>query len=468
LNHRREDAPVELPQSEVSSPANTAVDTAVDTTTPDALDTHLVRDDIGPTSKRDELAALTRRHGSRRLAFIALGATVVSFLVGAYVLVHSTKNTPKRLEIRSTPAAVAPMITCRIAHAAERVSPRVYLPVMPLALDNLYDQRVAVGFAESANTAAGITVDPGDLNVQFPYRELQDKKILSVTPIQLGNVLSFVTAREGIPLSQVRALSDNNQFLFGVTPAGLGRQLAGQTPEILWPLETNNVITDPRIASASGLGHAVTFRQGGPTGTIQLGYLTKTGKSFRAPASIPTNVKLLGTPTLAVSPEAETSSANSPPSAIGSQTRTSTSYVPTKEPTSRTVLLAFAGRNTEDDPWTIFLGKSSYGTIPQTIRPFTLPAGGPGFDAMSPSVVGMPEGRWLIQWSEGQTGQRQIRAQILDANLRPLDKAHTVSPPNSNSGQGLLWSDGTRAVSFFVVSTGKQAELWAASLSCSK
>jgi hypothetical protein len=315
------------------------------------------------------------------------------------------------------------------------------MSVAPIALESSFRKRVAVGFAESATTAAGITVDPLDLSVQFPYREVQDKKILSVVPQILKDSLSFVTVREGIQLSQARALTLDHQLLFGVMTAGLSRMLAGQSPETVWPLDAKTVITDPRIVSISGLGHAVTYREGGQNGEIKLGLLTTTGQSLSTPVTVPSPVSILGTPTIAAS----TTSAHHPQ-----------------------LLLTFAGRNTETESWSIYLSLVGWSKPPKIAQAFSLPDGGPGADAISPSVTAISDGHWLLQWSEGPTGQRQIRVQLLDGSLRPVGKAHTVSPANTNSGQGLLWVDGNRAVSFFVVSTGKQTELWASSLVCSK
>jgi hypothetical protein len=350
------------------------------------------------------------------------------------------------------------------------------MAVAPIALDAGTAERVALGFAESATTAAGLSIDPNDLSVQFPYREPQTQKIISVTPIQLGAKVSYVTVREGIELSQARAVQDGSYFLFGVSPEGLARQLAGQPPETIWATADKAAFTDPRLATWFGLGHAVTFRKGGQNGTIQLGFLTESGHALSAPVPVNTQATMLGTPSLAVA--REPLPAEQPASSVARASETRASKNTTSngglgratdgERHRAQVLITFAGRVSENDPWAIYLSLSSWGKPPNEATVFRLPEGGPGGDAISPSLARLPEGHWLLQWSEGQTGQRQVRVQVLDAKLRPSGKAHNVSPSGSNSGQGLLWATGTRAVSFFVVSSGKQAELWASSLTCSK
>jgi len=96
-----------------------------------------------------------------------------------------------------------------------------------------------------------------------------------------------------------------------------------------------------------------------------------------------------------------------------------------------------------------------------------IPAGGPGEEAISPAITGLPKGRWFVQWTEGASGKRQVRGQVLDKDLAPVGNAYALSPASENSGQGLvLLMQDARLVSMFLVSTGKSHELWATSLTC--
>jgi hypothetical protein len=406
---------------------------------------------------------------ARQSTIIALSAATLSLVTGAW-LVLRTPVAPRSTAVTS--AASAPVHksepACHIERVAQRVSPRIFMPVAPIALEGTSSAEVALGFAETPTTAAGITIDPGALSVKFPFREPQTKKIVSVTPVHVGTKLTFVALREGIGLQQARALTGSGYTLFGVATPGVARQAAGQPPEILWPLESGTAVTDPRLALAFGLGHAVTFRQGGQNGSIQLAYLTESGHSLAPPTSVRTDATMLGTPNIGL---------YLPPSDEGVPTRGRSSASATPPAASiddagshqePRLLVTFAGRKSENEPWAVYLSTAGWRQSPNDAQVFALPEGGPGGDAISPSVASLMHGHWLLQWSEGPSGQRQVRVQLLDPSLRPLGKAHTVSPPDSNSGQGLLWTRGTRAVSFFVVSTGKLAELWASSLTCSK
>jgi hypothetical protein len=449
--------PSDVPEPELSAPAHAPPEDGRIPYDPDAEPARF-RQWFRPVQK------------ARQSTIVALSAAAISLVTGAWLVLRSPgaqRSTPVA-SASSSARIVEPDPACRIERVAQRVSPRIFMPVAPIALEGTTDSDVAIGFAETPTTSAGITIDPNALSVQFPFREPQTKKIVSVTPLHVGSQLSFVTVREGIELQQARALPGTAYTLFGVSAQGLARQSAGQPPDTVWPLETATQITDPRLAWAMGLGHAVTFRQGGQNGSIQLAYLTESGHALAAPTAVRTDATMLGTPSIGLFFPSRDGGATrrelrNPGPTPSARTPVDAGTLPTPR-----VFLTFAGRKSENEPWAIYSATADWGQAPNQTRVFPLPEGGPGGDAISPSVASLMDGHWLLQWSEGQSGQRQVRVQLLDATLRPLGKAHTVSPPNSNSGQGLLWMRGSRAVSFFVVSTGKIAELWASSLTCSK
>ena len=97
----------------------------------------------------------------------------------------------------------------------------------------------------------------------------------------------------------------------------------------------------------------------------------------------------------------------------------------------------------------------------------TLPSGGapPGSEAISPAAAGAGD-RWVLQWTEGTTGQHDVRIQTLDSTLAPVGDPVTVSPRGANAGQGVVWVHGERGVSLFLVTNGRSHELWGAALKC--
>jgi hypothetical protein len=130
------------------------------------------------------------------------------------------------------------------------------------------------------------------------------------------------------------------------------------------------------------------------------------------------------------------------------------------------VAIAFAARGGEDDAWGVHVARAEPGQRPSRGTPFNLPPGGPGGNAISPVVAGLHGNSWLLQWTEGASGNRVVRIQTLGSRFEPRSDAINLSPQDSNAGQGALWVDGETVVALFFVSSGKGHELWGASLYC--
>jgi len=365
-------------------------------------------------------------------AVLALAAT--SLICGSWLtLRHPKQSGVKAAVAPSNPAPQTPLL-CSVTRPGQRISPSILPQVAALAADGPSANRLFVGFAENATTAAGISVDPSDLDVSFPFREAREGRIVSVTPLFIDGRPSFIALRDNQPMKQARAVDAAVDFIFGLSELGMVRQAIGGTTETIWAVDAKANITDPRLSTMSGLGHAVTFRQGGQSGSIQLGWLTEPGRAMSGPFQVKSGVGFLGTPTVATN--------------------------------TKRALVVYAGRPSETEPWSIQFAFADLGQPPEPANTFAPPAGGPGGDSIAPAVVALPNQRWLLQWSEGGQGQRQVRIQTLDNHGQSLGLPNTVSPVGSNAGQGLLWSSGQRAVSLYVVSVGRSAELWATPIHC--
>jgi hypothetical protein len=101
-----------------------------------------------------------------------------------------------------------------------------------------------------------------------------------------------------------------------------------------------------------------------------------------------------------------------------------------------------------------------------TLVAFETPPGGPGGSSIAPFVGRFGDGEWILQWTEGTSGQYQVRVQRLDQNLAPLGEPHQVSPKGANAGQGALVAVGSKVLSVFIQTTAGHDELWGATLSC--
>lgn len=427
-NDRLQPPAVEVPPEELSAPEHGLSEATYD---PDSIEARQLVPDLHPlSSPRPELSPRPRR---------AIALTLVAVLLTASAGFWLTLRHPHRAATASSAATRSTarpkaLTGCAPSRPTQRIAPSLLMAIPPIAADAPAAGRVLVGFAENPTTAVGISVDPTDLDISIPFREENESRVVSVTPLGSYAAPQFFAARENLPLRKGRLVDAGRDFLFGLSDAGFARQFVGSEVDLVWAVDAKVSVTDPRISSIPGLAHAVTFRSGGQTGSIMLGWLTESGQNLAGPYQIESTVEFLGTPALATS--------------------------------SDSVLVTFAGRANESAPWSLFLSEAKVGHPPTPAKPIAQPAGGPGGDSISPALVSVANHRWLLQWSEGPQGQRQVRLQTLSSDGDAIGVPHTISPLGSNSGQGLLWSFGRTAVSLFVVSVGRSAELWATPLAC--
>lgn len=386
-----------------------------------------------------EVLADTRSNSvtRRRRLLLTIGFSCIA-AVALVAVVARNRDESKRVAgaplLAQAASASQPMQPCRLIGAAERLAPSIALSVAPIVATATDGKSIAVGFADTANSAAGIVVDPVTRSVKYVFREADNSRVTSVVPKVQGSQLSFAVARDKDVLKEARLVPGAPDFTFGQTVEGFARKVGAAAPETVWPTDIDTPCTGARLVTVPGLGHAVTYRQGGQSGTIQVGWLTPDGRSRVAPWSVQTDAKSVGQPNIAES---------------GSQ-----------------VLVTFAGRTSDAEPWAphvVLVPADGQGGLAQRLPTV---AGGPGGDAISPAAAGLGGGRFILQWSEGGVGHRQIRVQTLDAQLQPRGPAVTVSPADANAGQGVLWVNGAALVSLFVVNAGRSAEFWAASLNC--
>ncbi len=396
--------------------------------------------ETGRRSRGSRSSTIERRaSSSNALLFLAtlLGAIAVLLGVAAVVILLRRQATlpaptPAASEVRavaaSPSAAPAPLQQCRLARSARRVYGAADRSVPQLTL-TLPDQRVAVGFAASATTAVGLSIDAGTLSTKQELLTDGKDRVFGVVPLR-GEELTFAVDREGGNLRHAHTVGP--ALMVGMTDDGFARQRDGAV-EVIWAGGGDEPTTAPRSATIQDGRHVVTFRRGGQSGSVLAGWLTPDGAQA-SPLSQVASEGLAGTPSVATNPTH--------------------------------ALLTFASRPDADAKWGVALAAAPHGSVPEQSTPFVIPPGGPGVETIAPSATGLDDGRWLLQWTEGATGNRQVRVQTLGPDLTPIGDAITLSAVEDNAGQGSIHAVGGRVLALYLVIRGGEPQLWAAALQC--
>ncbi|HEX9620666.1 MAG TPA: hypothetical protein VF989_11055, partial [Polyangiaceae bacterium] len=373
----------------------------------------------------------------RRLrAIIVLLAGLSALLAGALAAVLLGRKPPRE---RAEPPATAPSVpraappkACRVTARPRLLARNISLAV-PLKLEAVADgKRVALGMAETATVAAGYTLDPDTLEAARAFTSDEGPEISGVTPLTSKQPLSFAVDRADSPLRWPTSIDTVPRTTVGVADAGFSRWTRGQTPRVLWRGDGAEPITTPRVARAPDGRFAVTFRRGGQDGSVLVGWLDRDGTARGELGRIGAGGRLVGTPAIAA--------------------------------TASEILVAFASRGTETEPWHVELARAPHDRLPSAARRTPLPNA--EHDAMSPALAALPDGRWLLQWTERLQAKYRVRVALLDSALEPLGRPLDVSPEGVDAGQGALWAGGARALSLYAVNEDQRQELWGVQLRC--
>jgi hypothetical protein len=387
---------------------------------------------------------LIEREASERPApisfWVLLGAGglgILAMIVVALVLGARDKDPVKPVttgSARTPKQTKSSTVPCTLGVAAKKLAPSIFHGIPPYLSQDPGGTRIAVGYAASENEAVGITIDPETLDFERKFNQQSQEPITGVVPVTAGGKLSFSVDRESSGLRFARSIDAKPPITIGVSDDGFASVVGGGVPRTIWPGGEERRITEPRVARVGDIGYVVTFRRGGQTGEVVAGWLGLDASRKSELSPVATSRKLIGTPVL---------SAN-----------------------DREILVAFSARPGATSYWGLQVATAAHGQLPKRAHPFSIPPGGLGAEAISPAVAGLDGGRWILQWTEGSTGNRQVRLQTLASDLIPIGDALTLSPGEVNAGQGVVWVRGDRALSLFLVKVASGHELWGAGLKC--
>jgi GYF domain 2 len=403
---------------------------------------HAARAPLNSASE-DVLARALHRHSlvkigrvaiDSRSVVMALSALCGALLVAVLALYLTRRHTPEPVPVASAIVSAPPAPTaapgCRLALPAALIAPSVERSVAPYAAKISGDSALALGFAATKTKGVGLRLNPETLDALPVFEEEGKAAVRGVVPLTRSGSLAFFVDRDDRALRSAHTVDEIPPFTLGVSDAGFSRVVAG-TSSLVWPLDANAKITEPRAARVGSFGYGVTFRRGGQAGAVLLGFVAGDGAKTSELVEIPGAPKFLGTPVIAGS-------------AAGA-------------------LVAFAGRDAADGAWQVFVSLTKPGAAPSAARELVAGAGG---GAISPTLSALAPDRWLVQWTEGVSGQYQVRVQSFSADLSPIGAAVLVSPKGANAGQGSLRAFPGGSATLFILTTAGHDELWGATLSC--
>lgn len=370
------------------------------------------------------------------MALSALSGALLVALVGLMVLRAPSKNlaSPEaRPQSSSAPPPTNPptvAASCRLALPAAKIATSVERSVAPYAALQEKVGGLALGIAETKTKGVGLLVDPKTLDVSPVFEEEGKDAVRGVVPLARSGSLTFFVDRDDRTLRSAHTIDAVPPFTLGVSDAGFSRVFAGST-SLIWQLDPSAKITEPRSAAIPDYGYGVTFRRGGQSGAVLLGFVANDGEKKSELVEVPAAPPFLGTPVIAGS--------------------------------SAGALIAFAGRDAPNATWKLYVSLAKPGSEPGPARELTAGSGG---GAISPAVAALGGDRWLLQWTEGSSTQYHVHVQTFAADLSPLGPSLAVSPKGANAGQGALATFGEGAATLFILTTAGHDELWGATLAC--
>jgi len=394
----------------------------------------------GPDAKTQPPA---RRRSSRpakpssrlRVVGAAVGVGLATFVV--VKLLSRPRDVPANPRTLARSAEPAPPTTpapagCGIVQPAARLATSVYRPVAPLVTSAAEGMRASVGFASSETEASGLTIDLVTLDAEHVFHEAAKKPVRFVVPTALDPKRFFVD-RDDERTPAARSFDAEPRFALGPSEGDWVRT-AGKLTGVVWSGQAGEKTTDPHVAS-NAAGHLVTFRRGGLSGKVLYGLLGPDGSARGELHTVEApDMRLVGTPDAALS--------------------------------GNHFLVAFAARATPEEEWHVVLASGNTDGGAPVVRAFATPPGGAGGSSIAPSVSGLGDGGFVLQWTEGKTAEYQVRVQRLGKDLEPSGEPTLVSPKGANAGQGAVFARAPRALALFVQTTAGHDELWGTSLEC--
>ncbi|MFO0758599.1 MAG: GYF domain-containing protein [Byssovorax sp.] len=322
-----------------------------------------------------------------------------------------------------------PLKPCWVARQPAMWAPRVHKSI-PFDMVATPAGNLAIGYAREETDAVGIEVTPATGEVKVRFTQRGSDPLDRVVP--LGTEFKVSPAAGASGFTSFVHVPGASPFVAGVKAGGLAVADRLDAPaQALFPLPGDDAPAALRVLPAGPKGHAITFRRDGAVwGT----WLDPSRKAAGGLVKVPGSGGAVGKPSSGYN-QAE-------------------------------LAVIFADKPEGGERWEIRVGRAPAGQIPTSSQVVPLPKGGPGGDAFAPDIAGLPDGRWLMIWTEGAAGSRAVRAQTFAPDLTPLGDPIALSPPAGNFGQGGIGIASGYAAAVFLSKGSLGFELWGSILQC--
>ena len=376
-------------------------------------------------------------------AVAAVALVVVSFVVGRIssqakagmaIVVARTGWVTVPLFAR-TRANAAPPRACLMLRAPSRVAGEA-TQRLPIELSPS-GGRLAVGYGRTLSQAHGLMFDPATGSAEMTHEPDEGEKDLSrIVPIVQGDEVMFAeTLKEDRGVYSAVYVNTEAPFVVGFNKTSAVRlDKPGEEAIEMWPLNPDDKGRPEalKIAPSAG-GYGIAYRH---NKQIYYGAVKADGAVAHAAKVVAGSGGIVGKPSVAVN-------------------HGDVSIVFADKPSPRNSAIELR--------W----GRGKLGEPISDAMLMDLPAGGPGGDAQAPAVAALPNGRWIVMWTEGpRRGAKTLRAQTYDRKFRAVGDALRVSPATGSFGQGTIGVVGNEAVVMFLKATGGAFEVWGTVLQC--
>lgn len=337
-------------------------------------------------------------------------------------------------DTKTASAADGALGDCSMAGEAHVVSPRAFVQAGVETVT--VPGAIAIGFALDPRNGQAVTVDPGSIGITTTVKaRALGGDARRMTPLLDRGKLTLVPGvdKKFDKLQGRRIVATNPPIDLGIAEGSLVWAPRDQnTYAKLFALDGDGVVDAIRAVPLPSKGIAVAFRRGKD---IYVGVAK--GDSVLNPEGSLAHISSLGQ--------------------VG---------MPSITTSGDSIVVAWSDRAAASDPWQVRWTKLAAGSAPDMPKQLTLPEGGLGTQAMSPSVFGLGGGRFLMAWSEG-TPTHQVRAITFNADGTTSGAAMALSAAGVNAGspQVAVGSDG-RGVAAFLAAKGKSYELHATPIAC--